>query len=229
MKIAAVQMVSTPDVARNLERWVDAVMGRVYLQQTLNELAQHASIPVINGLSDMLHPAQLLADYQTIEEAFGRDLRTRRVVYIGDGNNLANSHIQTAALSGTKLTVATPRGYEPNAAILLEAQRLGADVTLTNDPRAAAQGAQVLYTDVWLSMGQTGAEQRVADLTPYALDDKAVARAAEDVVVLHCLPAHRDEEIAAGVLDGPRSAVWDQAENRLHAQKALLTWLLRQA
>ena len=139
MKIAALQMVSTPDVARNLERWVDGVMGRVYLQQTLVELAQHAAIPVINGLSDMLHPAQLLADYQTIEEEFGQDLSGKRVVYIGDGNNLANSHIHMGILTGTDVTVVTPVGYEPNAGVLMDAVKAGVTVTTVN--RTAFQRA----------------------------------------------------------------------------------------
>jgi ornithine carbamoyltransferase len=218
------------DVARNLERWVDGVMGRVYLQQTLTELAEHASIPVINGLSDMLHPVQLLADYQTIEEelgvADGRGAQGKRVVYIGDGNNLANSHLHMAVLTGSAVTILTPLGYEPNGAVLMDAVKHGADVTLTND-LAAIDGADVLYTDVWISMGQEAeADRRRKAFQGYQVTPAMLDRLAPHGIFLHCLPAHYGEETVPEATEHPKSRVFDQAENRLHAQKALLYHLM---
>ncbi|WP_052016786.1 ornithine carbamoyltransferase [Deinococcus sp. RL] len=214
------------DVARNLERWVDGVMGRVYLQQTLQELADHAAIPVINGLSDMLHPAQLLADYQTIEAEFGPDLRGRRVVYLGDGNNLANSHIHMGILTGTAVTVVTPVGYEPNAGVLMDAVKAGVEVTLTND-LAAVEGADVLYTDVWISMGQEAeADIRRRAFRGYQVTPAMLETIAPHGIFLHCLPAHYGEETVPEATEHPKSRVFDQAENRLHAQKALLYHLM---
>lgn len=214
------------DVARNLERWVDGVMGRVYLQQTLHELADHASIPIINGLSDMLHPAQLLADYQTIEQEFGTDLTGRRVVYIGDGNNLANSHIHMGILTGTEVTIVTPVGYEPNGAVLMDAVKRGANVTLTNDLGAIA-GADVLYTDVWISMGQEAeADIRRRAFQGYQVTPHMLDTLAPHGIFLHCLPAHYGEETVPEATEHPKSRVFDQAENRLHAQKALMYHLL---
>ena len=213
------------DVARNLERWVDGVMGRVYLQQTLQELAENASIPVINGLSDMLHPVQLLADYQTIEEQLGGSAG-KRVVYIGDGNNLANSHIQMAMLTRSSVTIVTPIGYEPNGGVLQGALQQGADVTLTND-LSAVDGADVLYTDVWISMGQESeAEMRRRAFRGYQVTPQMLERLAPDGIFLHCLPAHYGEETVPEATEHPKSRVFDQAENRLHAQKALLYHLL---
>lgn len=214
------------DVARNLERWVDGVMGRVYLQQTLHELADHAAIPVINGLSDMLHPAQLLADYQTIEEEFGTDLRGRRVVYIGDGNNLANSHIHMGILTGSDVTIVTPVGYEPNAGVLMDAVQQGTRITLTHD-LAAIEGADVLYTDVWISMGmEAEADIRRRAFQGYQVTPGMLDTLAPDGIFLHCLPAHYGEETVPEATEHPKSRVFDQAENRLHAQKALLYHLL---
>jgi ornithine carbamoyltransferase len=216
------------DIALNLERWVEAIMARVYLHSTLEELARYSSKPVINGLSDLLHPVQLLADYQTIEESFP-DTRGLRVAYIGDGNNMANAHIQCAVLSGVKLTVATPRGYEPNALILMEALRLGADVTLTHDPLEAARGAQVLYTDVWVSMGQeqeASQRRKIKDFAGFQVTPAMLELIAPDGIFLHCLPAHYGEEVVEEATLHPKSRVFDQAENRLHAQKALLYHLL---
>jgi ornithine carbamoyltransferase len=216
------------DIALNLERWVEAIMARVYLHSTLEELARYSSKPVINGLSDLLHPVQLLADYQTIEETFP-DTRGLRVAYIGDGNNMANAHIQCAVLSGVKLTVATPRGYEPNALILMEALRLGADVTLTHDPLEAARGAQVLYTDVWVSMGQeqeASQRRKIKDFAGFQVTPAMLELIAPDGIFLHCLPAHYGEEVVEEATLHPKSRVFDQAENRLHAQKALLYHLL---
>jgi len=214
------------DVARNLERWVDGVMGRVYLQQTLHELADHAAIPVINGLSDMLHPAQLLADYQTIEQEFGPDLRGRRVVYIGDGNNLANSHIHLGILTGTDVTIVTPVGYEPNGSVLMDAVKRGANVTLTSD-LGAVEGADVLYTDVWISMGQEAeADRRRRAFRGYQVTPRMLETIAPQGIFLHCLPAHYGEETVPEATEHPKSRVFDQAENRLHAQKALLYHLM---
>ena len=213
------------DVARNLERWVDGVMGRVYLQQTLTELAEHAAVPVINGLSDMLHPVQLLADYQTIEEELGT-ARGKRVVYIGDGNNLANSHLHMAVLTGSSVTIVTPLGYEPNGAVLMDAVKRGADVNLTND-LAAIDGADVLYTDVWISMGQEDqAALRRKAFQGYQVTPAMLGRLAPHGIFLHCLPAHYGEETVPEATEHPKSRVFDQAENRLHAQKALLYHLM---
>lgn len=213
------------DVARNLERWVDGVMGRVYLQQTLQELADHADIPVINGLSDMLHPVQLLADYQTIEEELGGS-QGKRVVYIGDGNNLANSHIHMGMLTGSEVTIVTPVGYEPNGGVLQGALKQGANVMLTND-LAAIEGADVLYTDVWISMGQEAeADIRRRAFQGYQVTPQMLDTIAPDGIFLHCLPAHYGEETVPEATEHPKSRVFDQAENRLHAQKALLYHLL---
>ncbi|MDX2003983.1 MAG: ornithine carbamoyltransferase [Meiothermus sp.] len=216
------------DIALNLERWVDGIMARVYLHSTVEELARHSRKPVINGLSDLLHPVQLLADYQCIEETFP-NTRGITVAYIGDGNNMANAHIQCAVLSGAKLIVATPRGYEPNAAIVLEAQRLGADITLTNDPRAAAEGAQVLYTDVWVSMGQeaeASQKRKLKDFAGFQVNPAMLDLIEDGGIFLHCLPAHYGEEVVEEATLHPKSRVFDQAENRLHAQKALLYQLM---
>lgn len=216
------------DIALNLERWVEGIMARVYLHSTLEDLARYSSKPVINGLSDLLHPVQLLADYQTIEERFG-STEGVRVAYIGDGNNMANAHIQTAVLSGAKLTIATPRGYEPNAVILMEALKLGAEVSLTHDPKAAAEGAQVLYTDVWVSMGQeaeASQQRKIKDFAGFQVDPAMLELIDPEGIFLHCLPAHYGEEVVEEATLHPKSRVFDQAENRLHAQKALLYHLL---
>lgn len=214
------------DVARNLERWVDAVMARVYLQGNLHELAENARIPIINGLSDMLHPAQLLADYQTIEEEFGTDLRGKRVVYIGDGNNLANSHIHMGMLTGTHVTIVTPVGYEPNGKVILDAVKQGANITISND-LADVQGADVLYTDVWISMGmEAEADIRRRAFKGYQVTPEMLNTIAPDGIFLHCLPAHYGEETVPEATEHTKSRVFDQAENRLHAQKALLYHLM---
>ena len=216
------------DIAMNLERWVEGIMARVYLHSTLEDLARHSRVPVVNGLSDYLHPVQLLADYQAIEESFP-DTRGLHVAYIGDGNNMANAHIQTAVHSGAKLVVATPRGYEPNAAVLMDALRRGADVTLTNDPREAAEGAKVLYTDVWVSMGQEteeSARRKIKDFQGFQVNPAMLDLIAPDGIFLHCLPAHYGEEVVEAATLHAKSRVFDQAENRLHAQKALLVALM---
>ncbi len=217
------------DTARVLSRYVDAVVIRTFGQDRIEALAAASSVPVVNALTDSFHPCQVLADLQTVRERRGRT-EGLTLTYLGDGaNNMAQSLLVGGAMAGMHVRVGAPAGYHPHPAVVERARAYGTDVLVTDDPAEAADGADVLYTDVWVSMGQTGAEQRVRDLTPFLLDDKAVARAAADVVVLHCLPAHREQEIAGSVLDGPHSAVWDEAENRLHAQKALLVWLLRQA
>ena len=217
------------DTARVMSRYVDAIVIRTFGQERLDALASTSAVPVVNALSDSYHPCQVLADLQTVREHRG-DPAGQTLTYLGDGaNNMAHSLLLGAAMAGMHVRVGAPAGYLPDEAVVARAASYGTDVLVTDDPAKAADGADVLVTDVWVSMGQSGAEQRVRDLTPFALDEAAVARAADDVLVLHCLPAHRDEEIAASVLDGPHgSAVWDEAENRLHAQKALLTWLLEQ-
>jgi ornithine carbamoyltransferase len=217
------------DTARVLSRYVDAVVIRTTGQDRIEALAAASRVPVVNALTDSFHPCQVLADLQTVQERLG-PLAGRTLTYLGDGaNNMAHSLLVGGAMAGMHVRVAAPSGYTPEPAIVERARRYGTDVVVTDDPAAAVAGADVLYTDVWVSMGQSDAEQRRRDLAPYALDDAAVAAVGGSPLVLHCLPAHRGEEIAASVIDGPRSAVWDEAENRLHAQKALLTWLLRQA
>jgi ornithine carbamoyltransferase len=214
------------DVARNLERWVDGIMARVFLQTTLHTLAQHAAVPVINGLSDTLHPVQLLADYQTISESFGQT-EGLRVTYLGDGNNMANSHIQMAVLSGVDLTICTPLGYEPNGRVLMEAAQAGAQVRLSSDVAEAVRGAQVLYTDVWFSMGQEGEpERKRLAFSGFCVTPELLEQLDAGGIFLHCLPAHYGEEVVPEATDHPRSRVFDQAENRLHAQKALLYHLM---
>lgn len=217
------------DTARVLSRYVSAIVIRTFGDDRIQALAGASSVPVVNALTDGWHPCQVLADLQTIRERQGR---TQGLVltYLGDGaNNMANSLLVGGAMAGMEVRIGAPAGYQPDPQVVARAAAYGTKVVVTEDPHEAAHGADVLTTDVWVSMGMSGAEQRIADLTPYALDDRAVAAAKDSVTVLHCLPAHRGEEIAASVIDGPRSAVWDEAENRLHAQKALLTWLLAQA
>ncbi len=209
------------DTATVLSRYLDALMIRTFAQADVEALAEHGAIPVINGLTDSAHPCQALADVMTIRERFGR-LSGVRVAYLGDGNNVCHSLMVGCARLGASFVAATPAGYEPDARIVEVARADGA-VELTNDPRTAADGADVLYTDVWTSMGQDAErEQRLNDLAGYGIDDSMLKLASRDAIVLHCLPAHYGEEITEDVLYGPQSAVWDQAENRLHAQKALL-------
>jgi len=219
-----------PDIARNLERWVDALVLRTFAHQTVVEMAAHAAIPVINGLSDREHPCQALADYFTLQEKFG-ELRRLKLAYIGDGNNVAHSLLLTAARLGSSISVATPPGYEPDAAVVAAARdtakNTGARIEVTNDLAAALRGAQGVYTDVWASMGQESeAEERRRAFAGFQVNEKLLAQAAPEAVFLHCLPAHRGEEVTDEVLDSPRSVVFDQAENRLHVQKAILLMLL---
>ena len=218
------------DTARVLTRQVAAVMWRTSGQQRIEELAQAATVPVINGLTDEFHPCQILADLQTVAERLGSPAR-RTLTFVGDGaNNMAHSYLLGGTTAGMHVRVAAPHGYQPDPAIVARAQeiaaRTGGSAAVLDDPAIAAKGANVLATDVWVSMGQADAPERKAALAPYQVNDELVGLAAPDAIVLHCLPAHRGEEITAAVLDGPRSVVWDEAENRLHAQKALLAWLL---
>jgi ornithine carbamoyltransferase len=215
------------DTAFVLSRYLDALMIRTFAQADVDELAANASIPVINGLTDSAHPCQALADVLTIRERFGR-LDGLKVVYLGDGNNVCASLMVACAKLGMEFVAATPEGYRPAEEALRIAREAGGSVELTADPRAAVEGANVLYTDVWTSMGQDAErEHRLRDLAGYGIDSDLLARAGENAVVLHCLPAHYGEEITEDVLYGPQSAVWDEAENRLHAQKALMALVMR--
>jgi len=217
---------SVPDVARNLSRWVDGVAARVHAHDTVATLARHATIPVINALSDHDHPCQALADYFTLWER-GLDLGAMRLAWVGDGNNVCHSVMVVGALLGASVVVACPPGYEPAASVQALARRLGGGLEVTHDPRAAATDADVLYTDVWTSMGQEAErERRLEAFQRYQINDTLVGFAKPSALVMHCLPAHRGEEITDAVLDGPRSVVLDQAENRLHAQKAVIFELL---
>jgi ornithine carbamoyltransferase len=217
---------SPPDVARNLSRWVDAIAARVFTHASVETLARHASIPVINALSDFEHPCQALADWFTLWER-GIDLSRLRLAWIGDGNNVCHSVILIGALLGTSQVIACPPGYEPDSRVLALARRLGGSIDVTEDARKAASGADVLYTDVWTSMGQEAErERRQEAFGRYQLNETLVSFAKVGALVMHCLPAHRGEEITDTVLDGPNSIVLDQAENRLHAQKAVILDLL---
>ena len=218
------------DTAHVLERYLDAIMIRTFAQEDVEELAEHADIPIINGLTDYAHPCQALADLMTIRERLGR-LSGARLAYLGDGNNVCVSLMVGAARFGMRFVAATPEGYEPDANAVTAARRaavqMGGTVELARDPKEAAHDADVVYTDVWTSMGQEEeAERRRTDLGGYQIDAELLSRANPDAIVLHCLPAHPGEEISGEVLYGERSAVWDQAENRLHAQKALVELLV---
>ncbi|HEX2183408.1 MAG TPA: ornithine carbamoyltransferase [Rubrobacteraceae bacterium] len=214
------------DTGRVLARYIDAIMVRTFDHAEVEELAGAAEVPVINGLTDQHHPCQALADLLTVREEFG-GLEGVEISYVGDGNNVAHSLAIACALTGARLTIAHPEGHAPDPGVVDLAASLGAAPTLTGDPREAAVGARVLYTDVWASMGQEDeAEERKKRFAPYQVDEELMALAADDAIFLHCLPAHRGEEVTAGVIDGPQSRVFDQAENRLHVQKALLYLLL---
>lgn len=215
------------DAARNLDRWVDVIMARVYDHHTLEELARWAQVPVVNGLSDRFHPCQVLSDCFTLLER-GSNLAALRIAFIGDGNNMAHSWINAAARFGFELVVACPRGYEPDERVVTRARAEGARVSVGNDPTQAANDADVIYTDTWTSMGQEAeAEHRRRVFRDYQVNAELVRLAKSTAVVMHCLPAHRGEEITDEVIDGPQSIVFDQAENRLHVQKAVLVWLVR--
>ncbi|MGZ8692534.1 MAG: ornithine carbamoyltransferase [Gaiellaceae bacterium] len=215
------------DTAVVLSRYLDAIMIRTFAQSDVEELAANASIPVINGLTDSAHPCQALADVMTIREHFGR-LEGLKVVYLGDGNNVCASLMVACAKLGMEFVAATPPGYQPDEGVVRIARDAGGRVELSDDPRAAVDGADVLYTDVWTSMGQDEErEQRLQNLAGFGIDADLVKQAGDRAIVLHCLPAHYGEEIAEDVLYGPQSAVWDEAENRLHAQKALMALVIR--
>jgi ornithine carbamoyltransferase len=218
------------DIAHNLERWVDAIVLRTFAQETIAGMAEHASVPVINALSDLEHPCQALADYFTLQERFG-DLKNICLAYVGDGNNVAHSLLLTCACLGSNIRVATPKGYGPNAEIVADAQEIaeqtGAVIDILSDPHKAVDGVDAVYTDAWASMGQEHeAGKRARIFPPYQMNDELVAGAAPHAVFMHCLPAHRGEEVSEDVIDGPQSVVFDEAENRLHAQKGVLAWAL---
>ena len=221
---------SLSDIAHNLERWVDVVVLRTFKHATITGVAEHATIPVINALSELEHPCQALADFFTLQEKFG-DLSTVRLAYVGDGNNVAHSLLLTAACLGGRITIACPPGYEPKPEIvgraLVIAARTGAAIEIINDPAGAVAGADAVYTDVWASMGQESevAERRVI-FAPYQVNESLMALAAPNARFMHCLPAHRGEEVVTEVMDSPQSIVFDQAENRVHVQKAILLLLL---
>ena len=214
-----------PDTARVLSRYVDGIMIRTFSHAEVEDLARHATVPVINGLTDLLHPCQILADLLTVQQHLG-GWEGKRIAWVGDGNNMANSWINAAYRLGFDLRLACPEGYEPDASLLARA-RTEADVQLFSDPREAVEGAHVVNTDVWASMGQEEEQaQRERAFAGYQVDSALMARAAADAIFLHCLPAHRGEEVAAEVIDGPQSRVWDEAENRLHVQKAIMAALM---
>ncbi|MDX2273697.1 MAG: ornithine carbamoyltransferase [Cyanobacteriota bacterium] len=218
------------DTARILSRYLDIIAIRTFAQAELVKFAEFADIPVINALTDQFHPCQILADLLTIQENFGR-LEGLTLAYLGDGNNVVHSLLLGCAMTGLSIRVATPVGYQPDPQVVSQAKRLatqaGSSVEVLTDPQQAVAGAQILYTDVWASMGQEQeAEQRQPIFLPYQINETLLTQADPEAIVLHCLPAHRDEEITDAVMEGSQSRVWDQAENRLHAQKALLVNLL---
>ena len=218
------------DTALVLSRYVQGIMARTYAHDDVLELARQATIPVINGLTDLLHPCQAMADFFTLREIFG-DLRGRKLAYIGDGNNVAHSLMLAAAKVGMNLSIATPPGFEPDAEIVNRAQQgaleAGVKIDLTQDPAVATTDASAVYTDVWASMGQEeDAERRLQLFRDFEVDAELMSAALPEAVFLHCLPCHRGEEVSAEVVDGPQSRIFDQAENRLHAQKAIMLWLM---
>jgi ornithine carbamoyltransferase len=218
------------DVAHNLERWVDLIVLRTYSQQTIVGMAQHARVPVINALSDVEHPCQALADYLTLIERFG-DVKNRCLAYVGDGNNVAHSLLLTAACLGSSIRLATPAGYEPDPQIVADARAIaeetGGEICLLTDPHEAVAGADAVYTDAWVSMGQEKqTDERARIFPPYQVNEELMAEAAPHAVFMHCLPAHRGSEVTDAVMDSEQSVIFEQAENRLHVQKAILYLLL---
>ena len=211
------------DTARVLSRMVDAVMIRANHHGTLEQFAAHADVPVINGLSDQGHPCQVIADLQTIEEHRGL-VAGKTLAWIGDGNNMCSSFLHVAAQLKFRLTIACPSVYAPNRDDVARAVEAGARIEITQDPTAAVRGADVVLADTWVSMGDFDHDERLAALAPYQVDEPLMALSKPDALFLHCLPAHRGEEMTEGVIDGPQSVVWDEAENRIHAQKAILAW-----
>jgi len=224
------QRESIPDVAKNLERWVQGIVARTFTQESIDALAENACIPVINALSDRYHPCQALSDFLTLEERFG-GLRGLKLTYVGDGNNVCHSLLSIGARAGAHVRIAAPAGYEPDTSVVSEAKRTAREtrgkIEICNSPEEAVSGAQAIYTDVWTSMGQEEElSARVAAFAGYQVNQALFAQAAPDAVFMHCLPAHRGSEVSAAVIDSPCSIVFDQAENRLHMQKAILLTLL---
>lgn len=213
------------DTAKVLSRFVDAIMIRTDDHAKIEALAANADIPVINGLTDQSHPCQIMADLLTILEN-GKALPGLEVAYFGDGNNVTSSIVEAAGLLKFNVRIACPEGYDPDAAFVAEARERGARIDIIRDAKLAAAGADVIVTDTWVSMGQTHAEEKIAAMMPFQVNDAIMASAKADAIFLHCLPAHRDEEVTAQVIDGPQSRIWDEAENRLHAQKSVLLWAL---
>lgn len=213
------------DTARVISRYADAVMLRANKHETLLELAANSTIPIINGLTDESHPCQVLADVQTFEENLG-PIAGQTVAWVGDGNNVAVSWMHAAVRLGFALRIACPPSLKPDAKVIEWAKREGGDITIGSDPAKAVAGSQCVVTDTWVSMGQTDAARRKQLLAPYAVDERLMGKAAKNAIFLHCLPAYRGHEVTAEVLEGPQSRVWDEAENRLHAQKAVLAWCL---
>ena len=222
---------SVKDIAKNLERWVHCIVARTFKHKVLEDLAAAADIPVINGLSDSVHPCQALSDFFTLTEKWP-SLQGRTLTFVGDGNNTCHSVIHTAVKLGVHIRVCTPEGYEPNSRVVNEAMRAahetGSEVQILNDPQQAVEGADAVYTDVWASMGQEDEiEERNGIFLDYQVDESMMSRAKPGALFMHCLPAHRGKEVTAEVMDGPRSVVYDIAENRLHVQKAILALLIR--
>jgi ornithine carbamoyltransferase len=221
---------SAYDIGKNMERWVDGIMIRTFAHRIVEDLAASTGIPVINALTDRFHPCQAMADFFTLREHKG-GLSSLKLAYVGDGNNVCHSLLLAAAKGGASMAVATPEGYAPDAEVVKTAEEDGGDtgfqLTLTNDPEEAVGGADAVYTDVWTSMGQESEkEKRIALFSPYQVNGKLMSRAKSDAVFMHCLPAHRGEEVTDEVIDSPNSIVYDQAENRLHVQKVILMLLL---
>ena len=215
------------DTARVLSRYVDAIMIRTDDHAKVEELAHHASVPVINGLTDLSHPCQIVADLLTITE-HGKSLPGLELAWLGDGNNVLNSIVEAAGLFKFNVRIAVPQGYESDDSFIECARAAGANVTLTRDAAEAARGADVIVTDTWVSMGQEHAHNKIAAMMPYQVNEQLMAMAKADAKFLHCLPAHRGEEVTDAVIDGPQSVIWDEAENRLHAQKSILRWCFGQ-
>ena len=216
---------SIADTARVLSRYVDAIMIRTDDHEKVRAMAAHATVPVINGLTDASHPCQVMADMQTVIERQARLVGTTWA-WLGDGNNVLHSIIEAAGLMGFAVRASCPPGYDPDMAVVAAATARGATVELVRDPARAVAGADVVVTDTWISMGQANAAEKIAAMQPYQVDEALMAGASDKATFLHCLPAHRGEEVVDAVIDGPRSAIWDEAENRLHAQKAVLMWVL---
>lgn len=215
------------DTARVLSRMVDAIMIRTHDHATIEELAHHADVPVINGLTDRSHPCQIVADLLTVIER-GKALPGLELAWLGDGNNVLNSIIEAAGLMKFNVRVGTPQGYEPDSRYVARARAAGATITLGNDAALAARGADVVVTDTWVSMGQDHVHNKLAAMAPFQVDERVMGLAAVDAMFLHCLPAHRGEEVTDAVIDGLQSVVWDEAENRIHAQKSVLRWVFGQ-